>query len=85
MKKFITILIGILGCFLLFWAGSIIRCEIITAQHGQEFENLYLQTRMIDENDYLKVMDYSNSTARVYYVRKHSMGNLITFNKQDGQ
>ncbi len=79
------IFIGIALCLFLFWAGSIIRCEILTSRYGQQFEGLYEQTHMIDEVDYWKVMEYSDSAARVYYVTKQVYGNIITFEKQNGQ
>ena len=84
-KIFLIIFIIIVTCFLLFWIGSILRCEVLTSQHKEEFATLYKLTNMIGSVDYLKVMDYSDSKARVYYVTKKDSGNLITFVKQKGQ
>lgn len=77
--------IAIVACLCLFWVGSILKCEILTLQYGKQFDGLYEQTRMIDEVDYWKVMEYSDSTARVYYVTKQVFGNIVTFEKQNGQ
>lgn len=83
MKRKLKILLIISLClFLSFWGISILRCEVLTIQHGNEFENGYMQTNMISEPDYLKVLNYSNISARVYYVNKYS-GNVISFIKKD--
>lgn len=82
-KRIIIVAVVVISCFALFWIGSFIRCEILTAQHAQEFSELYKLTNMINKIDYLKVMEYSEDNARVYYVTKNSFGNMITFVKQD--
>lgn len=80
-KRIIIILIIIISFFVLFWLGSFIKCEILTARHGQEFSELYKLTNMIDKIDYLKVMEYSEDNARVYYVTENLFGNMISFVK----
>lgn len=80
-KRIIIILTIIISFFVLFWLGSFIKCEILTARHGQEFSELYKLTNMIDKIDYLKVMEYSKDNARVYYVTENSFGNMISFVK----
>lgn len=85
MKKLKIIIISIIVCFLLFWGGSIVRCEVLTYLHGKEFETLYKANTMIIKPDYLKLLNYSDSSARVYYVTKHEYGNIMTFEKQDNQ
>jgi len=71
--------------FIAIWGGSIIKCEITTVQHGKKFTDLYKDTNMISSVDYLKVLNYSDTSARIYYVSKGGMGNIITVIKQDGQ
>lgn len=69
-------------CLLLFM-GIILpygKVEILTATYGGEFEKGYLQTKMIDEIEYLKVMSYSDHKAKVYYVEKGKIaGHIIEF------
>lgn len=41
---------------------------------------------MIDEIEYFKIMKYTNTSARVYYVTENrSAGILITFRKQGNE
>lgn len=78
-------LIAIVACLCLFWVGSILKCEILTLLHGQQFLGLQEQTHMLGESDYLKVLDYSATAARVYYVSSNSSGgDILKFTKQDG-
>lgn len=82
MKKFLIILSIIVGLFVLFWTGSYVKYEVLTVIYRQEFSELYKLTNMIDQVDYLKVMEYSDNHARVYYVTKNVYGNLVTFIKE---
>lgn len=60
------------------------KVEFLTATHGDEFVTGHLQTRMIDEIEYLKVMKYSPHEAEVYYVEEgKTAGHLIEFTKDD--
>ena len=60
------------------------KVEFLTATHGDEFAAGYLQTGMIDEIEYLKVMAYSPHKAKVYYVAKDkTSGNVIKFTKDE--
>ena len=61
-----------------------IKVEYLTWQHGSEFNSLYQETHMIDGIEYLKVFDYSDIFARVFYVgTDHFVTYLLTFKKQD--
>jgi hypothetical protein len=41
---------------------------------------------MIDDIEYFKVMEYSKTSAHVYYVTKNrTSADLFTFSKKDGQ
>ncbi|MEL4105491.1 hypothetical protein IZU99_04010 [Oscillospiraceae bacterium CM] len=84
-KTLIVILFLILFCFVLFWVGSFTYCEILTVRHGQEFTELYKLTNMIDKVDYLKVLNYSDNIAKVYYVAEHAGGDVIIFTKQSNE
>ena len=73
--------------FLFLWAASIFKCELLTKLHGSEISNGYLQTGMIDQCDYFRVLDYSARTAKVYYVEKgkNGFGDIVLFSKKDNQ
>lgn len=85
MKKILIVIIALVLSFLLFWGGSCIYFEVLTSQHGEEFTELYKLSNMIDEVDHLKVMKYSDTTAKVYYVTENTVGDLFTFIKQNGE
>lgn len=71
--------------FLLIWGISLARCEILTLLHGSEFDNkLCQENTMIDPIKYLKVLNYSDTQARIYCVSEgYSMGNILGFTKKD--
>ncbi len=66
---------------------EVIRCEILTAKYGHEFENAevkYIET--IGEIDYIKVLEYTPNRARVYYVSRDKYeGNVAKFSKINGK
>ena len=70
LKKGILIAIIL---FLVYWGGSILKCEILTYRCGHEFEAKIYD--MVGETEYLKVLKYSpyyaESYAFVYYVSKN--------------
>lgn len=71
---------------LLVVAVPYIRVEVLTAMHGEEFEDEYRQTSMITDIEYFKVFSYSSSSAKVYYViADHMAADMITFVKRDGK
>ena len=83
MKIFRNIIVGILCFFLILWIGTLIKCEILTHQHYNEFKDAYKQNTMLGDMEYFKVLNYCpyrTDTAQVYYVGKdHSAGNVLTF------
>jgi hypothetical protein len=86
MKKILIILLIPMMCFLLIWGISLARCEIFTLMHGQEFAELYKENTMLGEQEYWRVLDYSETYARVYYVGiKHSGANILSFVKKNDQ
>jgi hypothetical protein len=85
MKKVVTIVLIIaITCFVIFWTLSIIKCENLTSQYGKEFEGLEESTNMLKESETVKVLNYSNMTARVYYKDREG-GDILRFIKQDGK
>jgi hypothetical protein len=92
-KKIIIRCLLVVGVIALIWIGSIIKCEILTYSHGDEFTNGYKTTNMIDSVDGLKVLVYSSSDAKVlYYTYDKEAGGIglanldyISFTKEDGK
>jgi hypothetical protein len=84
-ERIIAIVLLAFVIFLCIWAVSIIRCEILTALRGNEFTYGYKQTNMLDgEMDQLKVLDYSDTTARVYYIDWRG-GDILHFTKKGAE
>lgn len=84
--KILRTIFILVACFLVFWIGSVLRCEILTMRYGKLFEEIYRENTMMGEIDYLKVLDCRETSARVYYVSEHrSGGDILTFELQDGQ
>ena len=86
VKKFSKILIiGIIIFPIIIWLFALMKCEVLTLLHGDEFEKIYQENTMIGDIDYLKILDYSDTSARVYYVGyKKSGGDVLIFEKQNG-
>lgn len=83
MRKLVKIAcIALPVCFLLSWTVPCLYYEILTFQHGNVFVGLQKNTNMIDEVDGLKVLTYSDSRARVYYIG--DTGDILTFHKVNG-
>lgn len=83
MKRvLIRLIIILLLLLIIYWIASIIRCEVLTFQHWKEFEGL--EQRIITKSETIKVLEYSNGSATVYY-RSRDGGVLFRFIKQDGQ
>lgn len=83
MNKIIkAIVVSLVLCFLLSWLLPYLRYEYLTFQYGNTFAGLQNSTHMIDEVDNLKVLTYSDSHARVYYIG--NTGDILTFRKVNG-
>ncbi len=83
-KAFLKVLTVLIIFFSIFWISAIIKCEVLTLQHWTEFEGLEEATNMISNSETIKVLEYSDSSARVYY-KNHEGGNVLIFTKQDGE
>lgn len=82
-KKMRIIAIILVAPVCLFWLFSLARCEILTWLHGDEFATAYQENSMINPG-YWKVLDYTDTYARVYFVTKYRLsGNILTFRKLD--
>ena len=78
MKKKIWLLLILFPVF--FWSISVLLCEICTMIYGKEFVGEYNQTGMIGGDPIPKVLKYSKTEAKVYYVDEFA-GNIIYFKK----
>lgn len=88
MKKTTVTIIVIFVIFLLLLTVAVvspyIKAEYLTARYGDQFEGLEKQTNMLDGATYFKVLSYSETEAKVFYVS--DTGDVITFAKnQNGQ
>ena len=79
MKKILKhTLLFILIAFMVVWLGSLIKCEVLTKLHYDEFKATHLQNPMIGDIDYFKVIEYDkDTTAKVYYVGENKSGGFI--------
>lgn len=77
MKRNKVISIGVIICIFILWFFPYMKYELLTWKNGAEFSGLQKTTNMIGDVDYLKVLDYSVDSARVYYVGES--GNILTF------
>lgn len=83
MKLFRNIVLGLICLFLINWIGALVRCEVLTHQHYDEFKDAYQQNTMLWDMEYFKVLRYApgrSDIAQVYYVcEEHTLGSVLTF------
>lgn len=77
-------LFGVIFCLICTWIGSLIKCEILTYKHYDEFKDAYKQNTMFGEIEYFKVLEYApnrtHNLAQVYYVSEgNAAGDVLTF------
>lgn len=87
MKNIIKyILLVPIAAFLIVCGASLLKCSVLTIMHGKEFETAYTENTMIGDIDYLRILEYSENFAKVYYVSKNrSGGNVLSFKKENGK
>lgn len=83
MKIFRNIVLGIICYFLITWIGTLIKCEVLTYQHYDEFKDAYKQNTMLGDMEYFKVLCYAprrSDIAQVYYVCEgNTLGSVLIF------
>ena len=81
-KIIIAIIMLLLFAFLLFWFGSVLKCEILTHKYGAEFSAKVNNFNMMDI-DYYKVIKYDSDEheALIYCVAKRGAGITMSFRK----
>lgn len=84
--KTVKILATMLLFVLIIWFSSFIKCELLTSFYGEYFNSIYKENTMFGDIEYLKVLKYSNKTARVYYVsHDYLSGDILVFSKKNGE
>ena len=84
-KSIRRIILAVFIMLAFFWLSSLIKCEYLTVRYGDQFTNAYREHTMLATPDYLKVLSYTDSSAKVYYVKKGAGGNVLTFVRSDSQ
>lgn len=80
----LRIFLGALALLVLFWGGSLLRCEVLTHRYGQEFQRAWADHTMIGEQAQCKVLAYTDTYARIYVVEEgRNSGNLLEFTKAE--
>ena len=84
MKKYVKIiLLGIILLLLLYWGGSILKCEILSQKYVHQFEDAYKEHTMLMECEKIKVLEYSETSASVYYITQgRGSGSVLRFERK---
>ena len=82
LKVLLVLLVGILLGVIAMWCVTLIRHEIQTRAHYEEFEYAYMDGTTLGDMEYFKVVYYDDKAAQVYYVSKGMAGgDLLTFER----
>lgn len=79
MKYLRRIIVLLIIFFVLFWLSSLLKCEINTYKHSEEFRYI---GDIGDKNGNIKVLNYNDNFARVYWTGKYN-GNIFTYIKHN--
>lgn len=71
IKRLVAIILVVTG---LYWGACLVKCEILTKRHGDEFSQLYQDNTMLGPQAYWKVLEYSDTHAAVYFVSEGGLG-----------
>lgn len=77
----IGIIAGIILCILFSWISALVKCEMLTCEHYDEFKDAHKENTMLGDMEYFKVLEYDEyNISQVYYVSKNYTGaNILTF------
>ncbi len=80
------LILGFVLCLIITYVFSLVKCEVLTHRHYDEFEYAYKQNTMLGDMEFFKVLEYKTcDIAKVYYVSKgYSLGSVLTFAYEDG-
>lgn len=75
------LIIGFILCLIIIHIFSLVKCEVLTHKHYDEFKDAYKQNTMLGEMEFFKVLEYETcGVAKVYYISKGKTGgNVLTF------
>ena len=62
-----------------YWGVSVLRCEYWTHKHKEEFKGLHIEHTMFGPSDYVRILEYTDTTAKVYYVGRGHGGNVVYY------
>lgn len=83
-KKYLLIVLIIIIIPILFWCGSLVKCEVLTRKYYADFEYAYTNNTMLGETEYFKVINCDGEKAEVYYVSNDMTdANVLSFGKQN--
>ena len=87
MKKYTTfILLFLILIVLLYWGGSVVKCEILTKKYVDQFENAYKEYTMLIDCEKIRVLEYSETSASVYYITQgRGSGSILHFQRKSSQ
>ena len=87
MKKFLKIILIIALIFFIVWGGSILKCEYLTARHGDEFDfECVEENTMLSKPDWFRLLSYNDEYAEIYYICEgFGLGEILSFKKVDGE
>jgi hypothetical protein len=73
-RKWMFIYFNPIAWFLVIWLLSLGKCEFLTLIYGNKFTDWkYYESRTMIENiDYIKILDYTNNYARIYCVSNNN-------------
>ena len=67
-----------------FLALPYIKAEYFTLKYGDQFKDLYSQTNMIDDVEFFRVFEYSETSAKAYYVETDRLTtNYVYFSRDN--
>lgn len=76
-KHMIVGICSVIAVLLIFWCISVLKCEILTRIHGDEFKDVYQAEDVLKLPDDWKVLSYSNSNASIYYTYNDNQGGYV--------
>ena len=83
MKRVKYIILGMIIALVGVWVSALVKCEVLTHAHYDEFKDAYTGNTMLSDIEYFKVLSYEqykDGIAQVYYVSKGNAGaDVLTF------